>query len=131
MQRVVALCQSKGALVLLDNKRGDIGSTATAYARASFGACGADAVTLSPYLGWDALEPFVGAGTEWGEKGTRPASTDSSISRSRVDPIWVAIESVVGNARKALKSSRDRHSPDASLPPSIRTSFKIDPCGSR
>jgi orotidine-5'-phosphate decarboxylase len=44
--------------VLIDAKRGDIGSTATAYARALFDELGADAVTVSPYLGGDALEPF-------------------------------------------------------------------------
>ncbi|HEV7664686.1 MAG TPA: orotidine-5'-phosphate decarboxylase [Chloroflexota bacterium] len=44
--------------VLIDAKRGDIGSTSTAYARALFDELGADAVTVSPYLGGDALEPF-------------------------------------------------------------------------
>jgi orotidine-5'-phosphate decarboxylase len=45
--------------VLLDAKRGDIGSTAQAYATALFDELGADAVTVSPYLGFDALEPFL------------------------------------------------------------------------
>jgi orotidine-5'-phosphate decarboxylase len=45
--------------VILDAKRGDIGSTAEAYARAVFDQLGADAVTLSPYLGSDSLEPFL------------------------------------------------------------------------
>ena len=45
--------------VLLDAKRGDIASTAEAYARAAFAALGADAITLSPYLGRDSLEPFL------------------------------------------------------------------------
>ena len=45
--------------VLLDAKRGDIGSTAAAYARASFDVLGADAVTLSPYLGQDSIAPFL------------------------------------------------------------------------
>ena len=45
--------------VLLDAKRGDIGSTATAYARAAFEVLGADAVTVSPYLGQDAVAPFL------------------------------------------------------------------------
>ncbi len=46
--------------VLLDAKRGDIGSTATAYARAAFEVLGVDAVTVSPYLGQDAVAPFLG-----------------------------------------------------------------------
>ncbi len=45
--------------VLLDAKRGDIGSTATAYARAAFDVLGVDAVTVSPYLGQDAVAPFL------------------------------------------------------------------------
>ncbi|RQV93475.1 orotidine-5'-phosphate decarboxylase [bacterium] len=45
--------------VILDAKRGDIGNTAKAYARAIFDDFGADAVTASPYLGRDSLEPFM------------------------------------------------------------------------
>ncbi|MCB0212723.1 MAG: orotidine-5'-phosphate decarboxylase [Anaerolineae bacterium] len=45
--------------VLLDAKRGDIGSTATAYARAAFEVLGADAITVSPYLGRDSIAPFL------------------------------------------------------------------------
>lgn len=44
--------------VLLDVKRGDIGSTAAAYADACYD-IGADAVTLSPLMGWDSVSPFV------------------------------------------------------------------------
>ena len=51
-------------LVILDAKRGDIGSTAEAYARAVFDTWGADAVTVNPLLGHDATIPFLGrAGT--------------------------------------------------------------------
>ena len=45
--------------VILDAKRGDIGSTAHAYAKACFEEMGVDAVTLSPYLGRDSVEPFA------------------------------------------------------------------------
>ncbi len=45
--------------VILDAKRGDIASTAQAYATAAFQALGADAVTLSPYLGYDSIQPFL------------------------------------------------------------------------
>jgi orotidine-5'-phosphate decarboxylase len=45
--------------VILDAKRGDIGSTSRAYADAVFGSLRADAVTLHPYLGQDALQPFL------------------------------------------------------------------------
>ncbi|MDX9959479.1 MAG: orotidine-5'-phosphate decarboxylase [Spirochaetia bacterium] len=48
-----------GIPVILDAKRGDIGPTAEAYAKACFEVLGADAVTLSPYMGRDAVDPFL------------------------------------------------------------------------
>jgi uridine monophosphate synthetase len=45
--------------VILDAKRGDIASTAEAYARSAFEYLGADAITLNPYLGRDSIEPFL------------------------------------------------------------------------
>jgi len=45
--------------VILDAKRGDIGSTAEQYAREAFERYGADAVTLSPFMGQDTLAPFL------------------------------------------------------------------------
>ena len=44
---------------IADAKRGDIGNTATQYAESIFGHFGFDAVTLSPYMGWDSIAPFV------------------------------------------------------------------------
>jgi orotidine-5'-phosphate decarboxylase len=49
----------KNIPVILDCKRGDIGNTARMYARSAFEIVGADAVTLSPYLGKDSIEPFL------------------------------------------------------------------------
>jgi orotidine-5'-phosphate decarboxylase len=51
--------------VILDAKRGDIGSTAEQYAREAFERYRADAVTLSPYLGFDSIEPYL----RWPGKG--------------------------------------------------------------
>src|SRR5206468_10403069 len=45
--------------VILDAKRGDVGHTAERYAIEAFERYGADAVTVNPYLGGDALEPFL------------------------------------------------------------------------
>ena len=61
---VIQYAQQNGLLVILDGKRNDIGSTATAYARGMLGSggqspWGADALTVSPYLGDDSLQPFV------------------------------------------------------------------------
>ena len=60
---VVHYAQSKGLLVILDGKRNDIGSTAAAYAAGLLGRgespWSADALTVSPYLGDDSIEPFI------------------------------------------------------------------------
>jgi orotidine-5'-phosphate decarboxylase len=45
--------------VILDSKRGDIGSTAAKYAQEAFDRYGADAVTVNPYLGFDSVEPYL------------------------------------------------------------------------
>lgn len=58
LRRVIAHVPS-GIPVILDAKRGDITSTAEAYAEAAFKRLGADAVTLSPYLGLDGVRPFL------------------------------------------------------------------------
>src|SRR5215207_3380123 len=66
LEEVCAYARGAGLLVIADGKRGDIGSTARAYAaaylqpRAGAGAL-ADALTVNPYLGSDSLEPFLAA----------------------------------------------------------------------
>ena len=64
-QETCRLAQGAGMLVLGDIKRGDIGSTARAYAAGHLQ--WSDAVTLHPYLGYDSLEPFPGACLEAGK----------------------------------------------------------------
>jgi len=62
LERVVRGCREQGALVLLDVKRGDIGSTVQAYADAYLDPASplaADAVTASPFLGLGSLDPLV------------------------------------------------------------------------
>ncbi|MGI4845872.1 MAG: orotidine-5'-phosphate decarboxylase [Janthinobacterium lividum] len=51
--------------LVLDAKRGDIGATAHQYAREAFERYGADAVTVSPYMGFDSVEPYL----EWADRG--------------------------------------------------------------
>lgn len=69
MSEVIAHARQRGLLVILDGKRNDIGSTAVAYAHGYLGresAWAADALTISPYLGDDSLQPFVEAAAERG-----------------------------------------------------------------
>jgi orotidine-5'-phosphate decarboxylase len=62
---VIAYARSAGLLVLADGKRGDIGSTAEAYAAGWLaGPWAADALTVNPYLGFDSIEPFVKSATD-------------------------------------------------------------------
>lgn len=57
--------QHPGLPVILDAKRGDIGSTAEQYAREAFERYRADAVTVNPYMGFDSIEPYL----EYEDKG--------------------------------------------------------------
>ncbi len=71
LAEVIDYAQGRGLLVILDAKRGDIGSTAEAYAAGLIGPqksspWGADALTINPYLGADALQPFVDAANQRG-----------------------------------------------------------------
>jgi orotidine-5'-phosphate decarboxylase len=59
MERVTRRAREMGFLVILDAKRGDIGISALHYAHMAFNAIGADAVTVSAYLGPDTVEPFL------------------------------------------------------------------------
>lgn len=64
LERCIATARELGLIVLLDGKRGDIGSTSRAYAEAYLAKTPArawevDSLTLNPYLGEDSLEPFV------------------------------------------------------------------------
>lgn len=73
LQRVMAYAREQGLVVICDAKRGDIGSTAAAYARGYLAGSdphaapwAADALTVNPYLGADTLEPFVKVARERG-----------------------------------------------------------------
>ncbi len=78
---IVARAREKGLLVVADAKRGDIGSTAEAYAVSLFDEMDVDAVTLSPWLGEDSLKPFFarfdrGKGCFLLVKTSNPSSAD-------------------------------------------------------
>jgi orotidine-5'-phosphate decarboxylase len=69
LQRLITDAQSAGLLVIVDAKRGDVGSTNDAYAEAYLGAgapLGADALTVHPYLGLGAMGTFVSRAHESG-----------------------------------------------------------------
>ena len=66
-------------ILILDGKRGDIGNTAAAYARALFDVLGADAVTVNPLMGHDAVAPFLarrGRGAFIVARSSNPGAAD-------------------------------------------------------
>jgi orotidine-5'-phosphate decarboxylase len=69
LAETISYAASEGLMVVVDGKRNDIGTTAAAYAAAYLGAVpasawGGDALTVSPYLGADSLDPFVDLAVE-------------------------------------------------------------------
>lgn len=69
LERVIADSRAAGAQVILDVKRGDIGSTSQAYADAYLdpsSSLAVDAVTVSPYLGFGSLDPFIDTARRFG-----------------------------------------------------------------
>ena len=85
--------------IIGDGKRGDIGNTAKAYAKALFVSFGFDAATVSPYLGFDSVEPFI----EYRDKGVfilcRTSNPGAVDFQSLVDAQGVPLYETV--ARKA------------------------------
>ena len=65
LKKTVDYAHSQGIPVIADAKRGDIGNTAKAYAKAIFETLGFDAVTVNAYMGYDCVEPF----SEYKDKG--------------------------------------------------------------
>lgn len=90
--------------VILDVKRGDIGSTSEAYARAAFEVWNADAVTVNPYLGGDSIAAF----TSWDDRGvfvlchtSNPGAQDFQTLTCGNEPLYVQV------ARQATNWSKN------------------------
>ena len=97
LQDTIKYSKEKGMVVIIDAKRGDIASTAEAYANAFLGESevmgkrtpifDVDCITISPYLGKDSLEPFIKACIEYGKgifvlvKTSNPGSSDIQNAR--------------------------------------------------
>jgi orotidine-5'-phosphate decarboxylase len=112
LRDVVARARSRGLLVLLDAKRGDVGSTAEAYARAYLGPGAplrADALTVNPYLGRDALAPFVERAAAHGDgvfvlvKTSNPGSGDfQDRPLAGGEPLYEAVASALAEGARKL-----------------------------
>lgn len=92
-KRTVDYAKSKGLIVVEDGKRNDIGNTAKAYADAHLGsvnlltkkgaAFDVDWLTVSPFLGWDGVEPFIDVCAEYG-KGIFVLVKTSNVSSGEI-----------------------------------------------
>ena len=65
LKKVIMACRAEHIPVILDAKRGDIGKTSTAYAKAVFDFWQVDSLTVAPYMGSDSVQPFM----EYCDKG--------------------------------------------------------------
>ncbi|CAN0013765.1 unnamed protein product, partial [Phaeothamnion confervicola] len=84
--------------IILDAKRGDIGASSQAYAKAIFDVWGADAVTVSPWMGFDSVEPFVrpGKGVYILLRTSNPGSSELQTVKTDAGlPMW---ETLLGTA---------------------------------
>jgi uridine monophosphate synthetase len=90
--------------VILDAKRGDIASTADAYARSAFDVLGVDAITISPYLGFDSIKPFLkdaSKGVFLLCKTSNPGADDlQELQLGRAEKGMKLFEKVAGLAQK-------------------------------
>ncbi|WP_395647048.1 orotidine-5'-phosphate decarboxylase [Terricaulis sp.] len=107
----VARAKLAGMAVILDAKRGDIGSTAEGYTRACLGPApgfDADCVTINPYLGKDSLEPFI-AEAQAREKGvavlvrtSNPGARDLQDLNVDGAPLWHRVAEMIEPAAPRL-----------------------------
>jgi orotidine-5'-phosphate decarboxylase len=107
LEEVCEYARSAGLLVIVDAKRGDIGSTSRAYAEAFLeprdgDAPLADAMTASPYLGYDSVEPFLaasrrhGAGVFFLVRTSNSGATDVlDLALSDGRPLWNHVAELV------------------------------------
>lgn len=105
LERVLVELRSAGTLSILDAKRGDIGTTMAAYGEALIGPSApapADAVTLSPYLGYDALRPVIDLANSTGRGVFVLALTSNpegrTVQHALIDGASVAAGVVAGAA---------------------------------
>ena len=92
LEKIMAYCreQHPEIPVILDAKRGDIGSTAKQYAKEAFVRYGADAVTLSPYMGFDTIEPYF----EYADRGVIILCRTSNPGGADIEELNVGGETV-------------------------------------
>jgi orotidine-5'-phosphate decarboxylase len=112
LEEVCDAAQDAGLVVILDAKRGDIGTTADGYAEGYLGAAATapcDAITVNPYMGLDTIEPFVSV-AEREDKGvvvlvrtSNPGSKDYQAQLIDGEPLYLRVARSLGPMVKRLK----------------------------
>ncbi|OEH94280.1 orotidine-5'-phosphate decarboxylase [Bacillus solimangrovi] len=103
LEQTISYAKSKGLLVINDAKRGDIGSTATAYAQAFLGnsPINGDAVTVNPFLGSDGITPFINESIRY-QKGLFILLKTSNPSAYELQDLELKSGDLVYNALASL-----------------------------
>ena len=116
LERVIAGARELGSLVILDVKRGDIGSTMGAYAEAFLGpdaVAAPDAITVSPYLGYESLRPAIDLAAANGRGVFALCLTSNpegaSVQHARADGESVAAAIARGAAGDNASARADGH----------------------
>lgn len=103
-----------GMIVILDAKRGDIGTTAEGYARATLGdkpGFAADCVTVNPYMGKDTLAPFVALAARENKgvavlvRTSNPGAGDVQDLQVGGAPLWRRVAEMLGPETQALRGA--------------------------
>jgi len=116
LQAVTRGARAAGLLVIMDAKRGDIGSTAEGYAAAYLGADApypAHCVTVNPYMGLDTLEPFIRRAEETGSglavltRTSNAGAADFQALEIENVPLYLRIASALAPVAMRLKGTTD------------------------
>jgi orotidine-5'-phosphate decarboxylase len=100
LEEVCAAAKDAGLVVILDAKRGDIGTTANGYAEAYLGlhsSCPCDALTVNPYMGIETLEPFVELAEKYAKgvvvlaRTSNPGAKDFQAKLIDGEPLYIHV----------------------------------------
>jgi orotidine-5'-phosphate decarboxylase len=115
LEEVCRAAKRAGLIVILDAKRGDIGSTAEGYAEGYLGAdasCPCDAITVNPYMGIDTIEPFVAVAEREGKgvvvlaRTSNPGSKDFQQKLIDGEPLYLHVARALAPMITRLRSKQ-------------------------
>lgn len=119
LEHICKTAREAGLLVILDAKRGDIGSTAAGYAQAYLGSQAAnpvDALTINPFMGLETLDPFISAAQENGRgaviltRTSNPGAADIEEQLVNGKPIYMSLAESLSERAKLLQGEETRWS---------------------